>query len=36
VQAPSEAPAQKAPDNSRGKNKFFLAKWFGFGQNKNK
>ncbi|GMY14948.1 hypothetical protein FCV25MIE_10187 [Fagus crenata] len=36
VQAPSEAPAQKAPDNSRGKNNFFLAKWFGFGQNKNK
>ncbi|XP_015579254.2 uncharacterized protein LOC8278273 [Ricinus communis] len=26
------APAPVGPDNSRGKNKFFLAKWFGFGK----
>lgn len=31
VQAPTVAPAEAAPNSSGGKNKFFLAKWFGFG-----
>ncbi|PON72304.1 hypothetical protein PanWU01x14_066950 [Parasponia andersonii] len=30
-QGPSAPPAKANPDASRGKNKFFLAKWFGFG-----
>ncbi|KAE8695047.1 pentatricopeptide repeat-containing protein [Hibiscus syriacus] len=28
---PGESPAKPAPEASRGKSKFFLAKWFGFG-----
>ncbi|XP_031407633.1 uncharacterized protein LOC116215944 isoform X2 [Punica granatum] len=31
AQAPAKASAESAPDAGRGKNKFFLAKWFGFG-----
>ncbi|KAI5562772.1 hypothetical protein BDE02_15G072600 [Populus trichocarpa] len=30
--APAAAPTEASPDASRGKNKFFLAKWFGFGK----
>ncbi|CAI0450820.1 unnamed protein product [Linum tenue] len=30
-QAPKPAPAQQPNDSSRGKNKSFLSKWFGFG-----
>lgn len=30
--APAAAPTEAIPDASRGKNKFFLAKWFGFGK----
>lgn len=28
---PGKAPAESTPDGGRGKNKFFLARWFGFG-----
>lgn len=31
AQATAAPPSRAAPDTSHGKNKFFLAKWFGFG-----
>lgn len=31
VKSPSAPPAKAAPSPNRGKNQFFLAKWFGFG-----